>query len=103
MKFYKLFRFAVPTGVLLFCVLFLSACGRKSNEDVVAVPNKDGSIETLFHIEHANGYDLLTTTYKIWVAGQLDTQYKRTDTLRQLGTASGSSTPKDYEFYITVQ
>jgi hypothetical protein len=97
--------------ILLICLLF--SCKEK-NEDIVSEPNKDGSIETLVSVKHENGFDILTTTHKVWVKNELDKTLIKVDTLKSLGTtlAEGEDengntktavVKKDYEFYITVK
>jgi uncharacterized protein YjbK len=99
---------------LSLVVLLFSACGEKSNEDIVKEPNKEGSIETVVSVKHDKGFDILTTTHKIWVKNKLDKTLIKIDTLTSLGTTlvegedeNGNSqkamVPKDYEFYITVK
>lgn len=101
--------------LFLLLVLFIfSACGGKKNEDIVKEPNKEGSIETVVNVEHGDGFDILTTTHKIWVKNKLDKTLIKIDTLTSLGTtlaegedehgnAQKALVPKDYEFYITVK
>ncbi len=100
-------------ALLLILTIFL-ACGQKKNEDIVKEPNKEGSIETVVSVRHEDGFDILTTTHKIWVKNQLDKTLVKIDTLTSLGTtlsegedehgnAQKALIPKDYEFYITVK
>lgn len=97
--------------LLLTCFLF--SC-KEQNEDIVTEPNKDGSIETVVSVKHEDGFDVLTTTHKIWVKNQLDKTLVKIDTLKSLGltTVEGEDrdgytekvqVKKDYEFYITVK
>lgn len=99
---------------LLFISLAMAACGEKKNEDIVKEPNKEGSIETVVSVKHDKGFDILTTTHKVWVKNKLDKVLVKVDTLASLGTTlaegedeNGHSqravVPKDYEFYITVK
>ncbi|WP_118952496.1 hypothetical protein [Taibaiella helva] len=99
---------------LLAATLLLVSCGDDDkNEDVVGQPNKDGSIETVISVTHADSVDLLTTTHKIWVKGALSQTFVTTDTLKSLGTEpvkdddgntlSTKDKKKDYEIYITVK
>ncbi|WP_118973683.1 ABC transporter substrate-binding protein [Taibaiella koreensis] len=100
--------FYLPAAVLL-----LSSCGKDDNEDVVEQPNKDGSIETVISVTHADSVDLLTTTHKVWLKGAVAKTFVTTDTLKSLGTEpvtndeANTSGPKekkkDYEIYITVK
>lgn len=103
------------TIYLLAAVLLLGSCGKEeSNEDVVEQPNKDGSIETIINVTHADSVDLLTTTHKVWVKGALSKTIVTTDTLKSLGmepvetnednnTSGKKEKRKDYEIYITVK
>jgi hypothetical protein len=97
----------LPAAILLFV-----SCGDK--EDVVNVPNKEGSIETTLHVKHEANYDLLITTHNCWVNNKLDKTIVYTDTLKALGNTTQEAEssegnvqtvtiPKDYEFYITVK
>ena len=99
-------------GLLL--VLAFSSCEEEKNEDVVQQPDKDGSIETILSVTHADSVDILTTTHKVWVKGNLSKTIVKTDTLSTLGMVSVAaedkdghtetkSVKKDYEFFITVK
>lgn len=93
--------------------LLLSGCAEQKNEDIVEQPNKDGSIETVLSVAHADSFDLLTTTHKVWVKGILAKTIVTTDTLSSLGTEKTETDnngtvevrerKKDYEIYITVK
>ena len=98
----------------LILISFLFASCEQKNEDIVAEPNKDGSIETVVSVKHDKDFDILTTTHKIWVKNQLDKTIINVDTLKSLGmtTVEGEDpdgyaekvqVKKDYEFYITVK
>ena len=98
---------------LILLALLFASCESK-NEDIVTEPNKEGAIETLVIVKHEEGFDILTTTHKIWVKNQLDKTLVKVDTLKSLGTtlAQGEDqdgnektavVKKDYEFYITVK
>lgn len=98
---------------LLLLAVTLTACETK-NEDIVKEPNKEGAIETLVSVNHEQGFDILTTTHKIWIKNKLDKTLIKVDTLTSLGTtlAEGEDqdgniktavVKKDYEFYITVK
>ena len=102
-----------PLIFILFVAVYCSSCKQK-NEDIVKQPNKEGSIETVVSVKHEAGFDVLTTTHKIWVKNKLDKTLIKVDTLTSLGTtlAEGEDengnkkqavVPKDYEFYITVK
>ena len=105
---YKIFY-----GLLL--VLAFSSCEEgEKNEDVVQQPDKDGSIETILSVTHADSFDILTTTHKVWVKGNLSKTIVKTDTLNALGMVNEEvedkdghtetkSVKKDYEFFITVK
>ena len=99
---------------LVLISIAIAACGEKRNEDIVKEPNKEGSIETVVSVKHDKGFDILTTTHKVWVKNKLDKVLIKVDTLTSLGTtlAEGEDenghtqkamVPKDYEFYITVK
>lgn len=99
-------------SVLLLTSLFFSC--KEKNEDIVTEPNKEGSIETVVSVKHEDGFDILTTTHKVWVKNQLDKTLIKIDTLKSLGltTVEGEDrdgytekvqVKKDYEFYITVK
>lgn len=99
-------------SAILLASLFFSC--KEKNEDIVTEPNKEGSIETVVSVKHEEGYDILTTTHKVWVKNQLDKILIKVDTLRSLGitTVEGEDqngntekveVKKDYEFYITVK
>lgn len=103
-------------NLLIACIAIIgfTACEPVEKEDVVKSPGKDGSIETVLTVTHENGFDLLTTTHKVWYKGMLDKSIVKHDTLRNLGftvqegeNSDGEtkhvSVPKDYEFYITVK
>ncbi|RZL50286.1 MAG: hypothetical protein EOP00_05060 [Pedobacter sp.] len=98
--------------LIVLAALFVS-CDQK-NEDIVTEPNKDGSIETIVSVKHEDGFDILTTTHKVWVKNQLDKTLIKVDTLKSLGLtdveaedrdgyAETAKVKKDYEFYITVK
>jgi hypothetical protein len=98
---------------ILIAAILLTSCAVQ-NRDVVRQPPKDGSIETVIAVRHYNGYDLLTTTHKVWINNVVDKQIVQTDTLKQLGNITkrvddgwgGEKTrtfPKAYEVYITVK
>jgi len=99
--------------LLIVLATLLNSCEEK-NEDIVSEPNKDGSIETIVSVKHEDGFDILTTTHKVWVKNQLDKTLIKVDTLKSLGltTVEGedqdgyvekAQVKKDYEFYITVK
>lgn len=99
---------------LLLISLAFVGCKENKNEDIVKEPNKEGSIETVVSVKHEKGFDILTTTHKVWVKNKLDKILTKVDTLTSLGTTlaegedeNGHSqkavVPKDYEFYITVK
>lgn len=97
-----------------FLAVALSACDKEKNEDIVNEPNKEGAIETVVSVKHDKGFDILTTTHKVWVKNKLDKILTKVDTLPSLGTtlaegedengqAKRALVAKDYEFYITVK
>lgn len=99
-------------STILLASLFFSC--KEKNEDIVTEPNKEGSIETVVSVKHEEGFDILTTTHKVWVKNQLDKTLIKVDTLKSLGitTVEGEDqngntekveVKKDYEFYITVK
>ncbi len=98
--------------MLLLCSLY--SCKEEHNDDIVQHPDKNQAIETVLSVSHHDGFDLLTTTHKIWVKGQLNKILVTTDTLPALGTKMVTAKDnngvermepvrEDYEFYITVQ
>lgn len=97
----------------LVALLLLAGCKEEQNEDIVQQPNKDGSIETVLSVTHADSFDILTTTHKVWVRGNLAKTMVTSDTLSALGmekveTDDNGQTEmkekkKDYEIYITVK
>lgn len=103
---------------ILLCLglslVFASCKDKEQNDDVVQQPDKDGSIETVLSVTHADSFDILTTTHKVWVKGNLAKTLVKTDTLQSLGMISEEAedkdgktetkrVPKDYEFFITVK
>ncbi len=100
--------------ILLCFAIAFSACSKKKNEDIVNEPNKEGAIETVVSVKHDKGFDILTTTHKVWVKQKLDKVLTKVDTIPSLGTtlaegedeqgqAKRAVVAKDYEFYITVK
>ncbi len=84
------------------------------NEDVVAQPEKDGTIETSITTKHAKDCDILTTEYKVWIKGKVNKTFSKIDTLQSLGTTKEEgedkagntkdiTVQKEYEIYITVK
>jgi hypothetical protein len=97
-----------------FSMLLLFACTSERSEDLVKEPNKDGSIETAIAVEHLPNVDILKTTHKIWVKGNLDKQIVTIDTLKKLGSETkivedeneeekNVTVDKEYEIYLTVK
>lgn len=105
----------LPITTLWAALLLLFSCDSStSSEDVVGVPNKDASVETLLSVKKEANYNVLVTTHKIWHDGKLDKTIVHHDTLQTLGETSqwGENSegeqkllfvPQNYEFYITVQ
>ena len=102
------------TLIALSLCLVLAVQSCNNNDDLVQTPKRDGSIETILSCEHKEGFDVLTTTHKIWVKNQMVNVTTRHDTLPSLGQTSvtgedgdgntrQAQIPKEYEFYITVQ
>ena len=106
--------------LLIIAASCMVSCNDKPNEDVVKQVSKDGSIEAVLSTKHENGYDLLSTEYKIWVKGDIYKTIVKTDTLPVLGTTTETietdsldqggdhiskqvAIPKDYEIFITVK
>ncbi len=99
----------------VFALLILPGCKEESNEDIVQQPDRERAIETVLSVAHHEGYDLLTTTHKVWVKGTLSKTIITNDTLPDLGTRTtvevdgGDGTVRqqevrdNYELYITVQ
>ncbi len=99
--------------IIFFAALILTSCAIQ-NQSVVREPAKDGSIETVISVKHYKGYDLLTTTHKVWINNMVDKIITKSDTLKPLGNVTkrvddgwgGEKTrtfPKAYEVYITVK
>lgn len=103
---------------LLMMTYLLAGCSSTPDtpkDDVVKDPDKSGSVETVLSILHDSTFDVLTTTHKVWVKGNLNKTIVSKDTLPSLGTtigdvkdsATGNSSQavikKDYELYITVK
>lgn len=103
-----------PVAALLLLPVAFSSCSEK-NEDITQEPGKDGSVETVVAIRHLDSTrDLLTTTHKVWVKGNIVRLVSYTDTLPSLGMThqtgengdgeqAGLEVPKEYEVYITVK
>ncbi len=100
--------------LLVIAIATMFASCDNSNEDVVKQPSKDGAIEAQMTTKHCNGFDILSTEYKVWVKNSLQKDFIVIDTLPSLGTTkeegedSDGNTkdivvPKDYEIYITVK
>ena len=98
----------------LFAAATLLIACNDTKEDVVKQPTKDGSIEALLTTKHEEGYDIMTTQYKVWVKGKVAKLISKTDTIPSLGTTTEEGedkdgntqnlvVPKDYEFFITVK
>ncbi|HXD92314.1 MAG TPA: hypothetical protein VNX01_03835 [Bacteroidia bacterium] len=100
-------------SIIFFAAIILTSCAMQ-NQSVVREPAKDGSIETVIAVRHYKGYDLLTTTHKVWINNMVDRVITQSDTLKPLGNVTkrvddgwgGEKTrtfPKAYEVYITVK
>lgn len=100
--------------LLFFLPLLVLSCSEPQNEDVVQTIDKSGSVEVEVTTTRKQGYDLMTTTQRIWVKNYLVKTIYRVDTIPSLGFTSqygtdsnGNDTlvtlPRDYEFYITVK
>jgi hypothetical protein len=101
-------------GALLTAISF-TACKDKENEDLTESVNKTGSVETAVTVQHLDSLnDVLVTTHKVWVKGNIfkDIQYR--DTVPALGTENTTAensdgdtknvqVKKDYEIFITVK
>lgn len=101
-------------GIPLFILLLLNSCTEEvSTEDEVQSVSKNGSVETIVSIEHADSISILVTKHKVWVKNSLAREITKRDTIPTLGDTTisvnenGTEIPKtikkDYEFYITVQ
>lgn len=99
---------------LAIATSMLSCKNNEEKEDAVNSVSKNGSVETVVSVEHAEDADILVTKHKIWVKQNLTKEIIQRDTIPALGDTlqtitddSGNSvqkqTKKDYEFYITVQ
>jgi hypothetical protein len=95
-----------------FSLLLLAACDDdNSKEDLTENVNHEGAVETVLNIEHLdNQLDVLITTHKIWVKGNLFKTIEKRDTVPSLGDFSETNDKgetvtgkKDYELYITVK
>lgn len=100
--------------MLMAALVFLSACKEElAPEDAVTSVSKNGSVETVVSVEHADSADILVTKHKVWVKNSLVKEITERDTIPVLGdtvvtiTNNGNevqqTVKKDYEFYITVQ
>ena len=102
----------------LALIVLLSGCTNTPatpKDDVVKEPDKSGSVETIISITHDSAFDVLNTTHKVWVQGNLDKTIVTKDTLKSLGITTGevndsatgdakqATIKKDYELYITVK
>jgi hypothetical protein len=93
----------------------IASCDDEKNEDVTVSVNKNGSIETVVHINHLDSSrDELVTTHQVWVKQNLYKSVEYRDTLPNLGVQNTEAenedgdtkrveVPKDYEIYITVK
>jgi hypothetical protein len=99
-------------SLLILALIFLQSC--KENEDVVQAPNRQGSVEAQIEILRSGNTDVLKTTKKVWVKGNLFREFVSLDTIPSLGTTTEEgedqegntkmiTVPKDYEIYITVK
>ena len=70
---------------ILSFVLF--SCQEK-NEDVVKELSKNGSIEHYIEVKHFPTYELLITTDKVWLNGNIDKTITHIDTLKTIGFKS---------------
>jgi hypothetical protein len=94
-----------------FVSFLFSACGEEEKQDLTENVNHEGAVETQLNIEHLeNNMDVLISTHKIWVKGNLYKTIEQRDTIPALGDFSetndkGETTAgkKDYELYITVK
>lgn len=101
-------------GALLTAISF-TACKDKNNEDLTESVNKAGAVESAVTVQHLDSLnDVLVTTHKVWVKGNVfkDIQYR--DTVPALGTENtvaensdgdtkNVQVKKDYEIFITVK
>lgn len=101
-------------GLGLFFLSFLFSCSEKEvKEDTVTDISKNGSVETVVSVEHADSVDVLITKHKIWNKNNLVKEIVTRDTIPSLGDTLATAlkdgieiqrpVKKDYEFYITVQ
>lgn len=89
------------------------ACDEEAEktEDLTQNVNKEGAIETQLSVEHLDSqYDVMITTYKVWVKNDLYKTIVQRDTIPTLGemdaqdpTGQTIKAKRDYEFYITVK
>jgi hypothetical protein len=93
-----------------FASFLFSACGEEK-QDLTENVNHEGAVETQLNIEHLeNNMDVLISTHKIWVKGNLHKTIEQRDTIPALGNFSETNDKgesiqgkKDYELYITVK
>lgn len=99
---------------LIFLItLTLTSC-KSENEDEVAEPNKEGSVEINIGVEHLQDKEVIITKKCYWVKNNCVLTKIESDTVPNLGVTTDTyeadngddSTiivPKNYEFYITVK
>jgi hypothetical protein len=102
---------------LLFCSLglFILSCSDEKKEDLTTDVNKNGAVESAIVVTPVNDtLNVLTTTHKVWVQGNVHKTIEYRDTLPALGTEQTTAENKDgdkktvsrtkeYEIYITVK
>ena len=100
-------------AIIFLITLTIASCNSE-NEDEVAQPNKEGSVEITIGVEHLQDKELITTKKYYWVKNTCVLTKIEADTVPSLGTTTDTyeadngddSTiivPKNYEFYITVK
>jgi len=90
-----------------------ASCGH--NEDLTSTVDHSGSIETTITVGHADStHDVVLTTHRVWVNGQVSSTIVHRDTIPGLGLISTVGTdssgntrtvvvPKDYQIFITMK
>ncbi len=93
----------------------LAGCDEEAPpEDVVKEPSKEASVETQVATSHGEGFDLVTTTQKIWLQNNIVKTFTHTDTIPSLGrerreiedengNTKDTMVAKEYEIYLTAK
>lgn len=97
-------------SIMAVALLLLASCSDEK-EDVVEQINKEGAVETKMSVEHIdNQYDVIVTSHKTWVKGNLVKDITHRDTIPALGDFIETNDKgekvqgkKDYEIYFTAK